>query len=280
MSKEKFFIFTRGRTGSTAIIDELDNHPDIVALQELFISLEKSPELSKAYLEHGKGFYKHISAPYQVLPYGAWSSQYRRFRLPVIGVTYLACNRLISEKGMLSLYLDQSEQRTLLSGQGKRFGFKVLANHFDERPDLAGALKARGYMAIYLERKNTVKLILSGLIARQRGIYNLKNYIASEESYVIDLEDFEKRVIWAKDSVQKEKTWLKEKGFDVHVITYEDFVEDRETFFQGICSMLDIPFMLPPETDYSVMIPDLSKTIANYESLVTKVHEMGISDPL
>jgi len=177
----------------------------------------------------------------------------------------------------MNLYLSQMEKSTK---QDTRFGFKVLANQFDAWPDLVNVLKDRGYAAIYLERKNIVRLIISGIVAKRRGIYNLKNHTPIEESFEIDLDDFEMRVRWAQEAVEKEKKRLKDWGFDINVITYEDFVGDRTTFFKRICSLLDVPDILPQQTDYSIMISDLSKTVANYDDLVARVHSMGFSDML
>jgi len=85
MTTRNFFIFTRGRTGSTAIVDELGKHPEITTMQEIFTQLKNSPTLAVACEKYGKNFYRHIESPLQILPFDAWSRLYSSFAFPGLG---------------------------------------------------------------------------------------------------------------------------------------------------------------------------------------------------
>ncbi len=275
MSNKNFFIFTRGRTGSTAIIDELGKHPEITTMQELFIRLEKAPRLAEAYKKYGKEFYKHVPG-HLILPFDAWSRQYVDFKIPWLGSIYLYHGRLVSQKVLIDHYLEKVEQVGRDVKPGARVGFKVLANHFIELPTLCEVLKQRAYQAIYLERENHVRQVLSGIIAQKRGIYNRKHYQPGEDSYVIDLDDFEMRIKAEQRSVRSEVARLSKEGFDVHVITYERFLNDREGFFKDICNELGVSDLLPEKTEYSVMIQNLPAIVENYDELVARVDALGL----
>lgn len=275
---QNFFIFTRGRTGSTAIVDELGKHPEITTMQELFIKLEKAPRLLEAYQKYGKDFYKHIESQFAVLPFDAWLKRYSKINLYGFGSLYIGQGGCYTRAGLTNRYLAMAEK--VVNKEGKKFGFKVLANHFDEWPDLRGVLKNRSYLAVYLERENVFRQVISGVVAKHRGVYNRKNYTPTEESFCVDLDEFEMLVRCEQAAVASEKEQLKQWGFDVHIVTYEDFVNERDLFFKHICECLGVSYTLPERTDYSVMISDLSKTVENYEDLVNKVKSMGLGDML
>ena len=280
MTTKKFFIFTRGRTGSTAIVDELGKHPEIVTMQELFIQLERSPRLAQAYKEHGKEFYKHITFDQLILPYGAWVSQFLRFNFFLFELYVVPTAGLLTRKQLMNHYLEEAEKAALSAGEGERFGFKVLANHFVECPGLKELLKQRGYSVLYLERENTFRQVISGMVAQQRGVYNRKNYTPSEASFVIDLDDFEMLVRIEQERVREEKEMLEKMGFDFEVITYEAFLSDREKFFTEISRFLDVPNVLPEGSEYTVMISSVEESVANYSELAAKVRSMGLGHML
>ncbi|MFZ3073203.1 MAG: sulfotransferase [Thermodesulfobacteriota bacterium] len=264
-----FFVFTRGRTGSTAIIDELGKHPDISTLQELFIQLEKAPRLMDAYRKYGKDFYRHIESQYLFPPFDVWSRQYVKMgKFYFVGFIPYSVGRLIGR------YLQLAEQRIV--GGERSFGFKVLSNHFDEWPSLCKHLFKRNYRVIYLERTNAVRQVISGMVANQRGAYNRKNFQPDSRSFVLPLDEFGMLVKWELKMVKQEKQRLRERGFDVLEVTYEQFLEDRAAFFERICAFLGVPYVLPGRTEYSVMIQDLRKTIANYDELEERVRAMGM----
>ena len=53
----RFFLYTRGRTGSTPIIDELDSHPQLECHQELFLPDPlQFKSIREAYEEHGERY--------------------------------------------------------------------------------------------------------------------------------------------------------------------------------------------------------------------------------
>lgn len=65
------------------------------------------------------------------------------------------------------------------------------------------------------------------------------------------------------------------RGFEFIVVIYEEFCASRRSFYIKIIRFLELPMILPPQSDYSVIIKDLRDTIANYDSVVERVAAMG-----
>ncbi len=69
----KFFIYTRGRTGSSAIIDELNSHSECVCHGEVFRRNPlKNKTVREAYESMGQAYLKLRLNNDKALPYGLW----------------------------------------------------------------------------------------------------------------------------------------------------------------------------------------------------------------
>ena len=147
---KKFFLMTRGRTGSTAVIDELTKSRSLCAMHELFLMYN--------FVEHTPAFEKIYNL---LLPFDLWKLQgwWLRWMPPFIYSDDLWARR----------YLEKAERLARHQGVAG-FGFKVLSYHFDERPFLNALLKQQGYQVLYLTR-NVARQVLSGMVAAQSGIY-------------------------------------------------------------------------------------------------------------
>lgn len=279
----KFFLITRGRTGSTAVLDELNKSFNICATQELFIAVHFSKTsntlLSKVYdlilpVLFWRLKYQIIESPNKkkrahydlVLPFVYWKREHWFWKwIPLV---------LNMDKVAANQYLHEAE--SLAENEGVvGFGFKVLSHQFDERPFLTGLLKRRDYHAIYLTR-NITRQVLSGMVAEQRGFYNTQEEFEDERRYQIDLEEFQLKVKWETQSVKKDLALLESKGFDFIVISYEEFMANRHDFYGEIFSFLGLPTETPPRSNWSIVIKDLRHTIANYDDVVERATEIGI----
>jgi LPS sulfotransferase NodH len=254
----KFFIMTRGRTGSTAIIDELNKADRIGTAQELFLKYDFSdkPDL--------------LSQLYPlVLPFELWKER---------GSWW--CNiyrRYLNDEGLINLYLKHVEATTA-KGEGKdAFGFKVLSHHFEETPFLDSALLKRGYRVLYLTR-NIPRQVISGMLAEQRGKYNAQADEGYEDKnrYSIDIEEFRNLVRWESQAVENDIAFLSTAGFNFIEVTYEEFMTDRMAFFRRVLSFLGGPVVLPQASSYSVMIKDMEHSIENYQAVAECVLAMGL----
>jgi hypothetical protein len=156
----------------------------------------------------------------------------------------------------------------------KGFGWKVLSHHFDERPYLAGLLKQHGYSAVYL-RRNIANQVLSGMVAKQRGVYNSLQKVVDERRYHINLDEFQWHVQWERECVKSDCARLSAEGFDFVVVSYENFCDNREAFYGKIFHQLNLPLELPPPSDFVKVINNLKQTIANYDEVANVAAALG-----
>ncbi len=253
----KFFIMTRGRTGSTAIIDELNKTDRVGTAQELFLRFDFSDKLDLL-----------LQLYPLVLPFELWK---------VRGTWWSnLCRRYLNDEGQISRYLKQAEATA--RGKGKDvFGFKVLSHHLEETPFLGAALLKRDYRVIYLTR-NIPRQVISGMVAKQRGKYNAhaKEKYEDNGRYSIDIEEFRNLVQWETQAVKNDIAMLQSAGFDHIEVSYEEFTTNREGFFRRIFGFLNLEMELPQSSSYSVMIKDLDHTVENYQAVAECVASMGM----
>ena len=128
MIQAKFVLVTRGRTGSTAILDELNNTAAIATTQELFITWTFDEGL--------------VGEVYKwAVPFDLWKRKYK--------LLHQIFPSLFSEEFQASRYLSALEQ-TARSTKKKVFGWKLLSSHFEEREYISRLILKQGYKAIYL----------------------------------------------------------------------------------------------------------------------------------
>ena len=302
---KKFFMLTRGRTGSSAILDELGTAKNIFPLQELFADLstgiaretltqypQSAPPLDvwkEIFLDTGgqtcSDFFK---VPQQNLdvPDKLFRSLFRVFgrRAPFFLKNNWMPGRML-EKFIVRRYLSYIEAMAAESHK-KGFVFKVLSNHLVERKTLLSVLKEYGYGAIFLVRKNIVRQALSSLIAETRSLaagqnmYFKRNHVGEHALCAIDLDEFERRVEWLKGCVDEDRSLLEENGIHYLEVSYEDFCDDREKFYSEIFAFMGIKFELPKRTNLSIMIPDIRNAVTNFKELESKVSMMGMKGSL
>lgn len=251
----KFFMMTRGRTGSSAVMDELNNSSSFLALQEPFIKMNNKPT-------------KIPSIP----RFDLWDSNVYKKN---------AKGKIISfferEETRASKYLDYAEDMALRqSVQG--FGYKVLAHHFSQRPYLSDMLKERKYKSFYLTR-NKVRRVLSGITAEMRGRYNVKGHADYKDNnkYKVNIKMLQSRLEQEDDLVEKDIEMLEKECFPYCIVSYEEFLLNRESFYAKIFESLGVQSELPSRTDYKVMINDMSETLSNYEEVCDLVERLGYS---
>lgn len=247
---EKFFLFTRGRTGSSAVIDELNKCIGFCVGQELFLRYEHPKTVRDI----------KISTEY-IPPYAIW-----KISKPI--------TKILPERISTAHYLNVIERAVSNSGI-EIFGFKILSHHFSENVHLSSILKNRGYKAIYLSR-NLSRQVLSGMVARKRNLYNTKQEVQDNQQYNIDLEEFKGRLLWAENGVKLDKELLKQKGFDFIEVEYETFVHHRDKFYEPIFQLLNVPDQTPPASDFKIMIKDVKQTVTNYHEVENLSIELGL----
>lgn len=254
----KFFIMTRGRTGSTAIIDELNKVNGVRAAQELFIKKDFTNDMKR------HGFEKLCVLHNSMMPFELWKAGTRRRWY----------ERWLISDAPLNRYLDKVE--SVASEEGcEAFGFKALSHHFQDTPRLDQSLCERGYQAIYLKR-NIPRQVISGMVAKQRGIYNTKKTYQDESRYRIDVKNFQKRVRREIQAVDGDLAFLESTGFNCLEVTYEEFMANRKEFFERVLGFIGVSEELPQASAYTVMIKDLEHTVENYQMVSDCAAAMGI----
>jgi hypothetical protein len=252
----KFFLMTRGRTGSTAVIDELNKKHDLRATHELFLKYD----FNKLSPDYFKNLYDML------LPFVLWKQKdWSRKWLP---------HFLYNNQQWSGRYLAKAESLARRE-EAKSFGFKVLSHNFEEWSFLSAVLKQRDYQTIYLTR-NIARQVLSGMAASQRGFYNTRESFDDVRRYQIDLDKFQWLVEWEKQAIEKDCAQLTAQGFRFIVVTYEEFCADRQSFYNKIFHFLDLSTELPPRSDWTVLIKDLKYTIANYDEVVERAAAIGM----
>ncbi len=274
---KKFIVFTQGRTGSTAIVDELNKHPQITCYQELFIKRVNAPKLMEAYKQYGMNFLNYVDNPYRVLPIEFYYRQFRFVKAHSFGLFYRN-GKVYTQKRLVSSYLEYIES---IHAEVKAMGFKVLVGHGNRWPELYQSMLSRDYSVIYLERRNVVKKTLSGMVAEARGIFNRKNFTPPDERYHINVQEFIRRISIDSAAVIREKEMLRKKGFRVSEVVYEDFLVDRNAFFKSIFDFLGVDHFIPEKSDYTVMINKCaSELVSNYGELKGALAKIGMDELL
>lgn len=257
---KKFIIMTRGRTGSTAIIDELSKVKGVCsAAHELILKMDFSELLMK---------YPMLIKNYgSMIPFELWKTKspwWRRIQ---------RC--LLDDNELIRRYLEEVETFALREG-ASAFGFKVLSNHFMETTILKEILLERGYCAIYLKR-NIPHQVISGLIANLRGVYSTDSEYLDDNSYQIDIEEFHNLVKWETQEVENDITFLATAGFKFIEVSYEEYMKNRQEFFNRVLGFLGVQAELPPASSYRVLIKDIKHTIGNYQAVADCAVAMGMS---
>lgn len=245
---------TRGRTGSTSIINELDKLNNVLALQELFIGIKKfSVEV--------------LNDWYHVLPpYECWLQN--NYKKP--WYAYFSEDDSIQAARK---YLISAEQ-IAKEMNSECFGYKILCHHFGQRKYLRKLVKERGYKIIYLKR-NIARQVLSGMIAKIRGDYNSLTTYVDVRQYEIDIPLFKKIVNKEKLSVEDDLRRLTKDGDEFLTVTYEDYCDDKKLFYGEISNFLNHKLNIPPPSSTQIMISNIEKTVKNYNEVKEVSSSLG-----
>lgn len=260
----KFFVYTRGRTGSTAIVDELDSHPHCVCHGEVFRRDPlKNPKVREAYDRLGLEYLKErLTNDKVVIPFGLWEM--------------IDTGNRGNYRGYLEFVQDEAARKDKTA-----VGFKLLHNQSVEREGLLDVLKSGGFVAIHLIRRNVVRQVLSGMLAKQRGVYNRRNYDVPDEKYDIDVAELVRTIERNQKDVAAVDKQLRDGGFDYFSVYYEDFLAQRDSFFDLVLSRLNLAREQLKASDWTIMVPsDLRKVVNNYEEMEAAVVRIGLADML
>lgn len=154
------------------------------------------------------------------------------------------------------------------------FGFKILSHQAAVHCGLVKVLSTRQYSCIYLSR-NPTRQVLSGMIANARSIYNSTSQPSKKIKVRIDFERMLSLIEWEILARQKDLQLLYASGMPMMEATYEQFVSDREKFFESIFEFIGILSEPPSVSDYRIIIDSLENHIDNFEEVCGKLSEAG-----
>lgn len=235
----KVVVVTRGRTGSSAITQELGQAPGCRSEQEAF-SLTPPAEL------------------FDFPAFETWRGNQAGDEV-ALGHAYLAALETDArERGCDALF------------------WKLLSNHCVERPYIGDLLRQRGYRAIHL-RRQPMRQVVSGLVAQQSGIYVTTDRRALRRRYHVDVEKLRQLTAVERFETNRDEAWLYKHRLGAVDAAYEDYLADRSAFFARIYRGLGLPEALPDPTRFAVTIPDLQAAIANYDEIRSVAEELGES---
>src|SRR5262245_14291188 len=135
----KLVVMTRGRTGSTAIVNQLGKADKVHSEQEIFMGSAQSD----------------LTYYPTVLPFSNWKQS-------------ISVNFFTREVKLARSYLDDLHRKYYDRGYDC-FVWKVLSSHLKERPYLIKLLKSNEYRVLYLKR-NVICQVVSGMVATARGV--------------------------------------------------------------------------------------------------------------
>lgn len=237
----KAVVVTRGRTGSSAITEELGKASFSCSLQEVFTAAS----------DVGGAPHQHFSV---------WLTQPGRRDAP--------------EADLAREYLDEIEASAARAGRKALF-WKVLSQHFRERPYLAGLLAERGYKALCL-RRNPARQAVSALVAAQRGVYNSAVRVAGARRYRVDVGAFRRYIEEQRAISAFDHRVLGRFGIPQGVAQYEDYLADRPRFFARVFGGLGLPIEVPAPSRFVVMIEDLETAVENLAEVRAAAETMGL----
>lgn len=251
----RFCIYTRGRSGSTAITEELNNHPQLTCYGEVFRP-DPIKWVTRAYEKYGKDYPKLTNSPDRVLPY----------KFFVDGKP----EDPITRHGFAS-YLAFLESEAETPGVGWKFISNVPGD------DYFGHCAANDVRVIYLRRRNMLRQAVSALIANETGVYNSKNYEPQQgRKFEIEPRKVNSRIRMAQSNYQSDDEAMQAVGLRSIVVYYEDWVDDRAGFFASLGEFLDVEHALPDPSTYAVTTPEpLEELLSNYEAVSEGVRKAG-----
>jgi len=251
------FIFTRGRTGSTAIIDELKSHSRIQFHGELFRPNPLAREdVRVAYEKMGENYLSLGLTNDRALPYLLHKQLYG---------------------GDTQKYLDYLRTDVDISGKNC-VGFKLLGNHLETSENLLPQLSKQNAKCIHLVRKNVIKQVVSGFFAREAGIYNRRNYVPEIKEIDIPIEAFISRIKANLSGVQANRDILQKNGINYLDVYYESFCKERSVFYNAIFEFLGLEAEDLTPTDWSIMTPADKMLVSNFDDLIDALNKNGLND--
>lgn len=235
VKKPKFCILSAQRSGSTWLKSLLNSHPQITALDELFI--DKS---------NAKGWEKEFFSPFY---------QYKKDK-----------NRLRSL--IVFEYLE-----SLDDCNKKAFeivGFKLMYNQIKKYPEIILKMFFDKYCIIHLVRKNHLDILISLTSANQYDMFHVKQDSSEVKTIALETSSLIKKLNYHKRRYQMFKTFLTLLPIKVIEVDYESLVNDKNKTLDTLTDFLQVNRVsIPLDSDHKKVNPGFYRDkISNYHQVL------------
>lgn len=232
----RFVILGIQRTGTTLLMNLLDQHPDVVCLGELFQ-------------------YRTEDVQYGI----------RRFRAYVHDSPQRRVLDLIRFGGLAHDYLDSIYS----AFETRALGFKIMFDQIRRYQSVLSYFKRNRIKIIHVVRSNVLKTHISRLRARQSGVYHSTQPVAGSRIWVPVASLLQELAQLSADN-NKLATLVSELGLACHTIAYESICGEqwsserrRLLSFLGVDPEVDL---MP--TSVKLTPDELELVIDNYGDVV------------
>jgi hypothetical protein len=207
-----FIILYQGRSGSSYLIDSLDQHPDITALPEILVSLR--------YLIKPDEQLGHIKKTYAMM-IRFWRGTPAQRQLERVRNLY-----------------DNPRRAS------KAVGFKTKVRDIEAPIEMKEILKSRCVKVILMERKNFVKKAVAYIYAfrlhdktKQWHLFAEKDRMAPQQICFEEFDPMLKRMIYEHRTLQAYVDYLDAPTLNLE---YEDLLRNKDQWFQSIFDFLGV----------------------------------------
>lgn len=235
-----YVVFTTWRTGSSWLMDRLNNVPGVQGHLEIF-----NPMPRRA-------------------PPKAGCNDYPR---------YVEHDRKGIRPWSVFEYLDG------LYSRKEAIGFKLMYEHLAAYPEILWFIATRRLRVIHLVRNNHLDVVISSQLASTSGTWHMTREESRKESRVVSLEPSEVTSHIARLRYKQAiaRTTLKCLPNAMHEVSYEDLCHDNNAFLE-MCDFIDAPGELE-DREHSHLVKTQrsphSAVISNYQEVRTALTLAG-----
>lgn len=237
---EKFVLLADRRSGTTLVIDCLNNLPRVNCEKRAFGLDKKIKNPTKD--KHNGMFFLYRE--------GNWKRQLRFY---------------VQRQGLIRDFLNDE---IFISGQDEDIrGFRLIYDKAEQHPEILKSIKGEGVKVLHLVRENVLKTHISFLTA---PIHKMHHPRAGDEVNHVRLHlEPDSLLPWLEKRLNR-IDFRRELISDMPnlEVSYEEFVKDRQAEAARIQPFLGMSEVLPFESDLVKINPDrLDDVIDNYEEI-------------
>ena len=158
-----------------------------------------------------------------------------------------------------------------LVGRHRAIGFKTKLVDVLDREGFAKVLCQRGVKVIHLQRRNSIKAVVSTLNARRQwevsGNWNLHSEVTRLPAFTVDPTEFA-RLLKEREELNRDlENYVQTLELPTLRLWYEDLLWDRDSFLRETLDFLNVPVRRLEATTLKNTKDDLRQAITNFDEL-------------